>query len=78
MLEIYQPVFILPFRRKTRKKFVATRLARHLNTRMLYNDHQYAYRTGHFTDAAFLNVHREIAKALANKCTAALVLLDWK
>jgi len=66
----------LSFLSKILEKLVAKRLETHLSSHRLHYNLQSAYRTGHSTETALLNVHHDIAEALDRKCMAALVLLD--
>ena len=76
VLKNYRPVSNLPFISKVLEKVVATRLDRHLESNILHDSRQSAYRSGHSTETALLRVHHDIAAALDNNCHAVLVMLD--
>ena len=71
-----RPVSNLPFLSKILEKLVVKRLESHLSSHRLHENLQSAYRTGHSTGTALLNVHHGIAEALDRMCMVALVLLD--
>ena len=54
----------------------ATRLEIRLTTHKLHDDLQSAYRADHSTNTVSLEIRRDFGEASANKCIAALVLLD--
>ena len=75
-LKNYRPVSNLQFLSKVLEKIVSNRLETHLLAYDLHDNLQSAYRTGHSTETALIRVFNDIAVALDQKCTAALVMLD--
>ena len=75
-LKNFRPVSNLCFISKIVEKVVAHRLADHLSTNNLYEQHQSAYRKYHGTETALLKVQNDILRELDGKRGVFLILLD--
>ena len=76
-LNNYRPVTNLCFIAKILEKFVLSQVSSHLNSHNLYNTCQSAYRPGHSTETALVNVVNDLFLSL-NKCNiSVLALLDF-
>ena len=75
-LKNFRPVSNLCFISKIAEKVVAHRLADHLSTNNLYEQHQSAYRKYHGTETALLKVQNDILRELDGKRGVFLILLD--
>lgn len=75
-LKNYRPVSNLPFMSKVLEKVVSGRLDEHLESNNLHDTKQSAYRSGHSTETALLQVHNDIVSALDDGCYTVLILLD--
>lgn len=75
-LKNYRPVSNLPFISKILEKVVAQRLQEHINTNLLQDSFQSAYRQFHSTETALLKVHSDIAEAMDQKSSSVLIMLD--
>ena len=75
-LKNFRPVSNLCFISKIVEKVVAHRLADHLSTNNLYEQHQSAYRKYHGTETALLKVQNDILRELDGKHGVFLILLD--
>ena len=53
---------------------MAQRLQEHLNTNMLQDSFQSAYRQFHSTETALLKVHSDIAEAMDQKSASVLIM----
>ena len=72
----YRPVSNLLFLSKILEKVVAYQLLSHLNRYNLFSGFQSAYRLGHSTETAFLEVVNGLLSALDEGKFSVLVLLD--
>ena len=76
ILKNYRPISNLPFLSKILEKIVLSRIKEHLVANNLEDEFQSAYRIGHSTETALLRVHHDIVKALDNKSSVVLMMLD--
>ena len=76
VLEHYRPVSNLHYVSKILEKVVAMQLSHHLHENNLLEPHQSAYRTAHSTETALVRVSNDILRAIDNKQSVFLVLLD--
>ena len=72
----YRPVSGLCFVSKLVERIVAIRLNQHLTEYKLGNVFQSAYKSGHSTETALLNIKNDVHIALSKGMPTALVLLD--
>ena len=72
----YQPISNLSFLSKVTEKIVLSQLSAYLNANNLFPTSQSAYRTGHTTETALLNVMNDILHALDNGDVTVVTLLD--
>ena len=72
----YRPVSGLNFISKIIEKVVAKQLKDHLSKNNLVNKNQSAYKSGHSTETALLNIKNDIHTSLSYGKPVALVLLD--
>ena len=72
----YQPISNLSFLSKVTEKIVLSQLSAYLNANNLFPTSQSAYRTGHTTETALLNVMNDILHALDNGDVTVVILLD--
>ena len=72
----YRPVSSLNFISKIIERAVAKQLKEHVGQNDLVNKFQSAYKTGHSTETALLNITNDIHMSLSYDKPVALVLLD--
>jgi len=72
----YRPISNLSFLSELIEHVVAKRFVHHAEVNRLFPVHQSSYRRGHSTETAVLSVHNDLVRAVDEKHTAALVLLD--
>lgn len=72
----FRPVSNLPFISKVIEKAVAVQLVDYINDNDLGESLQSAYKRHHSTESALLKVHNDILKAVDNRRTVVLLLLD--
>lgn len=72
----FRPVSNLPFISKVIEKVVAAQLVNYINNNNLGESLQSAYKRHHSTESALLKVHNDILKAVDNRCTFVLLMLD--
>jgi len=75
-LSSYRPISNLSFLSKLIERVAAKRFVHHAEVNRLFPVHQSSYRRGHSTETAVLCVHNDLVRAVDEKDTAALVLLD--
>ena len=76
-LNYYRPVSNLCFIANILKKLVLSQVSSYLNSHNLYNTCQSAYRPGHSTEAALLNVANDLFLSLNKGNVSVLALLDF-
>ena len=72
----YRPIYNLQFISKIIERIVATRIRDHMDTNVLQEILQSAYKSLHSTETALLKVQDDVLKAIDNKKCVLLVLLD--
>ena len=72
----FRPVSNLPFISKVIEKVVAVQLVDYINDNDLGESLQSAYKRHHSTESELLKVHNDILKAVDNRRTVVLLLLD--
>ena len=72
----YRPISNLSFLSKLIERLIAKRFVHHAEVNRLFPVHQSSHRRGHSTETAVLCVHNDLVRAVDEKHTAALVLLD--
>ena len=75
-LNNYRPVSNLCFIAKILEKLVLSQVSPYLNSHILYNTCQLAYRPGHSTETALLNVVNDLFLYLSTGSISVLALLD--
>ena len=75
-LKNYRPISNLSFLSKATEKIVLSQLSAYLNANNLFPTSQPAYRPGHSTKTALLNVMNDILHALDNGDVTVVTLLD--
>ena len=75
-LKNYRPISNLSFLSKATERIVLTQLSAYLNANNLFPTSQSAYRPGHSTKTALLNVMNDILHALDNGDVTVVTLLD--
>ena len=74
--DLDRPVSNFSFLDKFLEKCAFKRLNQYFSCNSLYGNFQSAYREGHGTETAILNVHNDIMLALDNRLNVVLVMLD--
>ena len=75
-LKNYRPISSLSFLSKVTEKIVLSQLSAYLNANNLFPTSQSAYRPGHSTETALLNMMNDIVHALDNGDVTVITLLD--
>ena len=75
-LKNYRPISNLSFLSKVTEKIVLSQLSAYLNANNLFPTSQSAYRPGHSTETALLNMMNDILHALDNGDVTVVTLLD--
>ena len=75
-LKYYRPISNLSFLSKVTEKIILLQLSGYLNANNLFPTSQSAYRPGHSTETALLNMMNDILHALYNGDVTVVTLLD--